>query len=126
MPDPNAVLSGATVSFHTHDDDKDHDTNVTVTVRQHDGTIAAHLSDPFGHFADHSDSGPFNLELFNPGTRGEVQGGNFTVRIDPVGNDTWRFNMVLDLRFSDGSHMNSGVDGLELTDERQQQAFGMA
>lgn len=126
MPDINAVLSSATVAFHTNDDDKDHDTNVTVTVRQADGTIAAHISDTFGHFPDHSDSGPFNLEIFNPGTRGEVQGGNFTLRVDPVGNDTWRLNTVVDLRFSDGSHLNGAADGLELTDERQQQSFGLA
>jgi hypothetical protein len=126
MPDPNAVLKGATVSFHTNDDDKDPDTNVTVTVRQADGTIDAHISDPFGHFPDQSDSGPFNLELFNPGTRGELQGGNVTLRIDPAGNDTWRFNALVDLLFSDGSHLNTAADGLELTDEHQQQAFGLA
>jgi hypothetical protein len=126
MPDPNAVLTEATVSFHTNDENKDHDTNVSVSVRQADGTIAAHISSPFGEFQQHSDNGPFNLVIFNPGTRGEVQGGNVTVRVDPVGHDTWRFNLIADLRFSDNSHLNCLADGLELSEQRQQDNFGLA
>lgn len=90
--DPNAVLNSGTISFHTNDEDKDDDTNITVTVRQSDGTIAAHISDGLGHFNDHSDNGPYTLQVFNPGTRGEMSTGNITIRIDPNGNDTWRFN----------------------------------
>jgi hypothetical protein len=94
-------------------------------VRGGDGTIAARIDDDFGVFHDHSTHGPFGLLVVNPTTKDSLTRGNVIVRIDPSGNDTWRFNFFLDLAFSDGSHINTEADGLELTDERQQQAFGL-
>ncbi len=120
------VLSDATISFHTSKESKDHDTHVTLTVRQLDGTMAARISNDFGEFTKHSNNGPFNLVLVNASPKNQLRSGNFTIRIDPIGNDTWVFNFFLNLGFSDGSHLSSGADGLELTDERQQQSFGIA
>jgi hypothetical protein len=118
-------LTEAQVSFHTNDDDKDDDTHITVTVRQRDGTIAARIDDDFGHFNDHSNNGPFGLLIVNPGDKTDLSLGNVTVRIDPNGNDTWRFNFFLDLMFADGSHLNTEVNNLELTQDRQQQTFAI-
>jgi hypothetical protein len=119
------TLTEAQVSFHTNDEDKDDDTHVTVTIRQRDGTIAARIDDDFGHFNDHSNNGPFGLLILNPAEKAELNQGNVTVRIDPNGNDTWRFNFFVDLAFSDGSHLNAEANNLELTQDRQQQAFAV-
>lgn len=120
-----ATLVGAQVTFHTNDEDKDDDTHVTVTVRGADNTIAARIDDDFGVFHDHNNNGPFGLLVVNPTTKDALTRGNVTVRIDPNGNDTWRFNFFLDLLFSDGSHLNSEAEGLELKEDRQQQTFGL-
>lgn len=120
-----AALETATVTFHTNDDDKDHDTHVTITVRDQVGNVAARISDDFGHFTDHSDSGPFNLQVEDPASQQDLKAGSVTIRIDPVGNDTWRFNFFLEMIFADGSRLSAGADGLELNDERQEQTFGI-
>lgn len=118
-------LTQAQVTFHTNDEDKNDDTHLTITVRGSDGTIAARIDDDFGIFKDHTDHGPFGLLIFNPAPKEKLAQGNVVIRIDPDGNDTWRFNFFLDLAFDDNSHLNTQVDGLELTDERQQQVFAI-
>jgi hypothetical protein len=123
---PGAVLQKATVSFHTNDEDKDADTHVTVWVRDKNGTTAAFVSDDFGHFNDHSDNGPFALQIKNQSSWNDLEQGATTVRIDPNGNDTWRFNVSVDLLFSDGSHLSTDGFGAELTQDRQQQTWGIS
>jgi len=119
------LLTQAQITFHTNDEDEDDDTHITVTVRGADGTIAARIDNDFGHFTDHSDHGPFGLLIINQTSKDLMSRGNVALRIDPNGNDTWRFNFFLDLTFSDGSHLNTAADGVELTDERQQQTFAL-
>src|SRR5438105_8707167 len=113
------TLSEATISFHTNDDDKDFDTNVTVTVRDSSNVVAARISDDFGHFPDHSDNGPFNLAMQNPSSKEALQTGSVEIRIDPNGDDRWRFNFDLDLIFSDGSHLSANAEGLDMDQDRQ-------
>ncbi|MGH6838241.1 MAG: hypothetical protein ACREDT_05495 [Methylocella sp.] len=120
-----ANLTQAQVTFHSNDEDKNDDTHLTITVRGSDGTIAARIDDDFGIFKDHTDHGPFGLLIVNPAPKEKLNQGNVVIRIDPDGDDTWRFNFFLDLAFDDGSHLNTQVDGLELTDERQQQVFAI-
>ena len=103
------TLARASVTFHTNDDDKDHDTAVGIAVVLRDETIA-YIYDEFGHFPDHSDSGPYTLLLVRRLPRHAIRQANVFVWIDPVmgpiggGGDTWRFNFVLDFLFEDGSH----------------------
>jgi len=120
-----AALTHASVLFHTNDEDKDDDSHVTVTVRDNVGNIAARIDDDFGHFNDHSDNGPFSLDVINPIEKTQMEQGNVTLRIDPNGNDTWRFNFTYELRFADGTTIAGENDGLELTQDRQQQSFGL-
>jgi hypothetical protein len=119
------TLVGANITFHTNDEDKDHDTLVSVSVRNIATTIAAQIEDNFQHFADHGDAGPYDLLLVNPLTRDELKTGNMTIRITPNGNDTWRFNFFLDLRFSDGSHLFARASRLQLTETLKGQSFGI-
>jgi hypothetical protein len=121
-----ATLIAARIFFHTNDDDKDRDTHVTVTVREINGIIAARVDSDFALFDDFSDAGPFSLAITDPGTVTELRGGIVTIRIDPNGDDSWRFNFFLDLLFSNGSHLSSDAAGLELTNNRVQSSFGIA
>lgn len=87
--------------IHTDDGDKDADTHVTVEVRDEGGTIAARIDDDFGLFTDQSDNGPFDLELMNKSTKSSLRSGTVEIRVDPKGNDVWKFNYFLDLMFDD-------------------------
>ena len=124
MPD-SAVLTRASISFQTNDEDKDDDTLLDVTVALMDGTVVAQVSDFFGTFHDNHEDGPYDLELVDPRTRGEMKGGNVTLKISPNGNDTWRFDFFLDLLFDDGAHLIAWARGLELSDSQQEQSFGV-
>ena len=122
MADPTLV--NANITFHTNDEDKDDDTVVSVSVRR-GPTIAAQITDRFQHFNDHSDAGPFDLEIVTPLTRDDLKTGNMTIAITPNGNDTWRFNFFLDLRFSDGSHLFGRASRLQLTESLNRCSFGI-
>jgi hypothetical protein len=121
----NAVLTRASVSFHTNDEDKDGDSRVEVTVRLMDQTVVASIADEFGHFDDHSEAGPFDLLITQAASRGALKTGSVAVKISPNGNDTWRFNFFLDLLFDDGAHLIAWANGLEITESRQEQSFGI-
>ena len=126
MSTPDPTLTEATVSFHTNTDDKNDDTHVTITVRQRDGIIAARIDDDFGVFRDQNNNGPFNLVVINAAPKSELRSGNVTIRVDPSNDDVWKFNVFLDLIFSDGSHLSAEAEGLEVSEQRQQLSFGIA
>jgi hypothetical protein len=124
LPD-SAVLTRASITFQTYDEDKDGDTLLDVTVALMDGTVVAQVSDFFGTFHDLREDGPYDLELVDPRTRGEMKGGNVTLKISPNGNDTWRFGFFLDLLFDDDAHLIAWAKGLELSDSQREQSFGV-
>src|SRR6516225_9844488 len=93
----NAMLTRASVSFHTNGEDKDGDTQVEVTVRLIDQTVVASIADAFGPFDDNSDAGPFDLLITQAATRGALKTGSVAVKIEPQSHDKWRFNFFLDL-----------------------------
>src|SRR6266436_7867679 len=102
-PPPDPLLTRASVTFHTNDDDKDNDTLVEVEVRLSDQrTVVAKLSDYLGHFPDHSDAGPFTLLMVHPARRSQLRTGSVNIlafantTLPPFGHgDTWRFNFVV-------------------------------
>ena len=118
-------LRNCNVKFHTNNEDKDSDTHVTVTVRDSSNVIAARVDNDFGHFDDNSDSGPFGVPVRNASSKAVMQTGNVTIRVDPNGHDTWRFNFDLDLLFDDGSHLSGTAAGLELNQNRREQTFAL-
>ncbi|MFI5952455.1 hypothetical protein [Cryptosporangium sp. NPDC051539] len=123
---PGATLVQATVSFHTNNEDKDHDTHVSVVIRDRDQTEVAAIDNDFGQFRDNSDSGPINLVIMHPSTWDALRSGAATqVTISPNGHDTWRFNFHLDLLFSDHTHLGANVTGIELAQDRNTQTWGV-
>jgi hypothetical protein len=120
------TLTGASIEFHTNDDDKNHDTVVEVTVLAGNEIWAAHIKDRFGHFGDHSDTGPFDLVVLGPITRDQLKTGSVFIQIFIPDEDTWRFNFFLDLRFSDGSHLIARANRLQMgTHEHSDVRFGI-
>jgi hypothetical protein len=124
-PDTDPMLTRASVTFHTNDDDKKADSLVTVLVRLNDGrTIVAQMSNYLGRFGDHSDSGPFTLLMVHPVRRERLKTGQVEIHLAATPNtsilpphiysDTWRFNFLLDLLFEDGSHLIARANGVEL------------
>jgi hypothetical protein len=123
----NATLTGANVTFHTNDDDKDYNTSLTVNVLLGETRVAG-FGGVFAKFGNNSDAGPFALLVHNPAiTRDELlkRGGAVLIYIAPSGNDTWRFNFLVDLVFSDGAHLISRANGVELTQDSREQRFGI-
>lgn len=126
VANPGAVLTQVALWFHTNDEDKDDDTHVTVQVFDRNTHIVASIDNDFGHFDDHSDHGPYFLTVANQSLWDDLRsGGTAQITISPNGHDTWRFNFRVDLLFSDNSHLGASVNGIELTQDRSSQKFGI-
>jgi hypothetical protein len=127
MADP--TLTGATIIFQTNDDDKNDDTRVVVDVDAllpRGRTVVAQIAGEFGTFGNNSEVGPFALPVLITGvTRNQFKGGSVTIRILTHGDDTWRFNFLVDLIFSDGAHLLARANGIELTQDSPPQSFGI-
>jgi hypothetical protein len=129
MADP--TLTGATITFQTNDDDKNDDTGIVVDVDAplpRGKTVVAQITGQFGTFGNNSEAGPFALPVLVPGvTRDRLKKGSVTIGIStlPGNDDTWRFNFLLDLIFSDGAHLLARATGIELTQNSQPQSFGI-
>lgn len=125
MADP--TLTSANITFHTNDDNKDWDTKLGVVVRLGgpQGPSVARIYSIFSEFRDNSDAGPFNLWVVRPVTRDQLRRGQVEISIEPNGNDTWRFNFLLDFLFSDGAHLIARANGIELTQDSRSQVFGI-
>jgi hypothetical protein len=120
LPTAKAVLAptlvNASIEFSTLDDDKDQKTLLTVTVVDFERVVAARVASRFGQFVDHTESGPLNLQVLNASARTSLQRGAVTIRIDPEGDDTWKFNFFLLLTFSDGSTLQAAANHVGLSD----------
>src|SRR5262249_50417963 len=127
MADP--TLTGATITFQTNDDDKNDDTTVVVDVDAllpRGRTVVAQIGGTFATFGNNSEAGPFALPVLISGvTRDQFKGGSVTIRISTHGDDTWRFNFLVDLIFSDGAHLLARANGIELTQDSPPQSFGI-
>jgi hypothetical protein len=100
----HATLVGATVVFHTNEDDKDYDTILTMHILKGVRALARTSQPIYGRFPEHTDNGPFGLSPIGAVSKEDVVNANFSVHIAPHGNDTWRFNTTLDLAFTDNTH----------------------
>ncbi len=124
------IFTGATVTFQTNDDDKNDDTDVVVDVDAslpRGKTVVAQIGGRFGTFGNNAEVGPFALPVLVPGvTRDQLKTGSVTIRISTPGtDDTWRFNFLVDLIFSDGAHLLARATGVELTQDSSLQSFGI-
>ena len=117
------ILTSATISFHTNDDDKHRETYLIVDVNTALGEIAAHAEgftipevgpNPFG---DGKDAGPFSLLVNGPWfTRSRIK--SLRLKIHPCGDETWNFNFIFDLTFSAGLPFHFERTGESLSDTK--------
>ncbi|MDN3358817.1 hypothetical protein [Actinomadura sp. DC4] len=119
------ALTSVEVLYHTNDDNKDHDTKLLTSVRDNRGVEIATLDEHFGDdtFDDNEDDGPYGLRLTNPATLASTGHGRLVVRIEPNGNDTWKFNVFATLFFSDGSRRVAQERNNSLDQDRRQREF---
>jgi hypothetical protein len=113
---PQATLTAATVKFHTTNDDKDSDTDLFVEIYDNSLGVAAEVTPKIdGLFRDNTDSQLYNMAIGHPPiTYSQLLGGEIEVRIDPNGNDTWNFDDVVTMSFSDGSQLLYSFAGRSL------------
>jgi len=119
-----ATLANASVSFQTNNNDKDDDTRVSIQICDDDGVVCARISNFFGHFDNREPAGPYALNVINASTKDKLQRGKLYLRIDPNGHDTWQFNFFVEMKFSDGSTLSAGANGVDLTQDRRQVEYG--
>jgi len=123
----NATLAGINVSFFTHNDDKDGDTSVSVSVENKVNLwfsqLLASLNDFAGNigFADNPPSThAFDLVLASSNiTMSSINAPIFTIKIAPNGHDRWIFDVTFTFTFSDNSQFTSGKTGIILDQDNR-------
>ena len=116
-------LANGCIKFYTNGAGKEEGTKVNVAVRDENDVIAAFISDGFGRFEEHSNSGPFDLTIVNESEKVGIRGGSIDVGFEPMGDELWRFNFFIFLSFSDGTRITGGKVGVELKSDDNGQRF---
>lgn len=103
------MVNNLQVIFHTNDENKDHDTGVSVTIQN----VAQWQQTQDEEFTDGSD----HVKLLSPSSvpLSSLTGHALDVCISPVGNDTWRFNLKLSGTRSDGQPYFYSANSIELS-----------
>ncbi len=124
LDDPQLV--SATVRFQTLNDNKDRNSLVTVTVRDATNEIIAFVDNIFDEFKDNRFYGPYDMHVLNSVAKHLVRpGGSLTVYFVQNANDEWHTNLLVDLAFSDGSHIAVEEQDLSFTGGHPKQVFGL-
>ena len=119
-------LVSATVTFKTNNDDKHRNSYVSVTARDATNLIIAEVSDTFDEFKDNRQYGPYDMQVLNPAPKHLVRpGGTLTLYFGQDANDEWHTNVLLDLAFSDGSHIATEEQDLSFTGDKPKKVFGI-
>lgn len=115
---PPAKLKAARVQFHTTDDDKDDDTNISLNIKLAGNTLAK-ASGNYGKFDDHTDSRWIDLNILDEGLKEELIGAGVIELIEtPNGSDEWHFNWTLELTFTDGTSQRYDWNGGNVDHDR--------
>lgn len=110
---PNPKFTNMTITFHTTNEDKDHDTRVEIFIVKANGQPALAYLDigggnqphvPNVGFPNNSTSQAYVVPTFGPGfTLQDRPNLAILIKITPNGHDTWRFGYDAVLHFADGS-----------------------
>jgi hypothetical protein len=123
--DVAAYLVYARAHFSTYDDNKDNTTRLEGFVNFFRGgppILAAYMEQFNVEFPDPSQHDiPLRIEN-NTMYRRDIPGSHFLVRITvpPNGEDTWVFNVVINLVFSDASVYGASAGRVELDEEHNE------
>ena len=110
---PPIMVNDLQVGFHTNDENKDHDTGVSVTIQN----VTQWQQTQNEEYPDGSD----RVKLLNPSSvpLSSLTGHALELCISPVGNDTWRFNMTLSGNRSDGQRYFFSANSIELSQDHR-------
>jgi len=120
-----AVLRNATISFHTNNEYKDSNTQITVSLFDPGNIVAARVFNDFEHLAMTRilDFSHWLTQI--PAQKRHCQAEK--CRSTSIIMDMTLGALIGSLRlmFSDGTRMSGGGNGLELMQDRKQQEFGI-
>jgi hypothetical protein len=121
----DAKLTGVKIRFTTHNDNKDFDTRLNVSVKN---KVNIFLSQDLAEGIDLA----HDVEFVDPSTHGfdlALQDSSVTVRdlglpivnidITPNGNDRWIFDYTVSLGFDDGKTFSSTTTGVILDQDNR-------
>jgi hypothetical protein len=118
---PGAVLKNAEITFFTLDDDKDHDTRVSVTILRSNDVIAS--TDDIDHgtaFNDNSVAGPFQIPIQTMISYRDFSRVVTKIAIQPNGQDRWNARAEIKLKFSDDTERLQTIQFSLSTNKREQ------
>lgn len=127
MPDPNATITKVSVTFFTHNDNKDHDTSVSVVVQNRVNLFLSQdlaRLDGFAGNQEFGDNPPSTNMFVLPLASSDIKLSQLTlptysVTIAPVGNDRWIFDCTVTITASDGSQFSSTKQGIILDQDNR-------
>ena len=76
-------------------------------------------------FSDNQDTPWINVGVSNMIGKAIVHSCQTKIRIDPNGNDTWKFNYWVRLLYSDGIHDEYHFDGHALSEKVRENTFNL-
>jgi hypothetical protein len=123
--DPNATLTKVSITFKTHNDNKDHDTILSVAIKN---KVSLFLSqdlaggDNLGGDKEFKDPSSESFDLVLKSDKLTVKDVTLplvNIHIQPNGHDRWIFDYVVTLQFSDGSSFSSHKDGIILDQDNK-------
>jgi hypothetical protein len=126
--DPSsATLTGVNVTFFTHNDDKDSNTSVSVSVENKVSLFFSELLASLNDFAGNQGFGDnppstytFALVLASQNiTMSSITTPTFTITIAPTGHDRWIFDVTFTFAFSDNTQFTSGKTGIILDQDNR-------
>jgi hypothetical protein len=125
--DPNATITNISITFVTHDDNKDFDTAVSVVVQEKFSFFNQNLASltNFAGSTEFGDNPPsthtFNLPLAsqNVTLSSLTNAPTYSITINPNGHDTWIFDVTVTITTSDGSQFVSPLATARLTQDQR-------
>ena len=123
----DATITGVTVTFITHNDNKDNDTAVSFILQNKVSMTLTKDIGKLNNFANNSEFGDnppsqhsYDLELASDNIRvSELNVPVFTVEIAPNGHDRWIFDCKITIAASDGSRYTSTTRGIVLDQDNR-------
>ncbi len=129
-------VTGLYVQFHTNDDDKDADTVLTVSFLHNNVPFASfHPPETGQWFDNYGETGDdYSDNKTTPWAQVPLNGivlkeslhqSTTTVRIDPNGNDTWRFDYSVLAEYSDRTQERFHFGGHALSEKVRENTFSL-
>lgn len=127
MPDPNAIITKVSITFVTHDDNKDHDTSVSVDVQNKTNIFLSQDLARLDNFAGNQELGDkppstntFVLPLASNNVKvSDLVLPTYTIGIQPNGHDRWIFDCTITIAASDQSQFSTTKRGIILDQDNK-------